>query len=105
MILLGTKCDMESDRQVSREEAQALADENGMKYFETSAKANINVKEAFQEMIDRVYQTKFKDEAQTGGSSTPNRTRNEVTHGSFKISRSSSQVPNDDDRKGRGCKC
>ena len=31
-----------------------------MQYFETSARGNINVQEAFVQMIDQVYQNKFK---------------------------------------------
>ena len=41
MILVGNKCDLEDDRAVSREDAEQLAAENGMLYFETSAKGAI----------------------------------------------------------------
>ncbi|OXA60983.1 Ras-related protein Rab-13 [Folsomia candida] len=47
-ILIGNKCEMENSRQVSQEEAKAIAQENDMLFFETSAKANFNVEEAFQ---------------------------------------------------------
>ena len=44
-ILIGNKCDMNDDRAVSTEEGQQLADEFDppMKFFETSAKQNIDV--------------------------------------------------------------
>ena len=58
-MLVGTKCDLREGRTVLREEAEQLADENNMLYYETSAKDNINVKEAFAEMIDQVYKLKF----------------------------------------------
>lgn len=46
-ILVGNKCDMVERRAVSREQAQALADEYGIRFIETSAKSAINVDEAF----------------------------------------------------------
>merc|ERR1712127_775766 len=46
-IMIGNKCDMEDQRKVSTAEGQALADEYGIKFFETSAKSDINVDEAF----------------------------------------------------------
>ena len=36
-----------------------MAAENGMQYFETSARGEINVQEAFSAIIDQVYQNKF----------------------------------------------
>jgi Ras-related protein Rab-8A len=45
-ILIGNKCDME-DRCVPHEEGLALADEYDIKFFETSAKQDLNVEEAF----------------------------------------------------------
>ena len=46
-ILVGNKCDMTSEKLVETARGQALADEYGIKFFETSAKSNINVVEAF----------------------------------------------------------
>ena len=54
-MLIGTKCDLTDDRAVTREEAEQLAAEHNMTYFETSARGNINIQEAFSEMIDAVY--------------------------------------------------
>jgi len=47
-ILVGNKCDMEDKRQVSFAQGQTLSKEFNMKFFETSAKADINVEKAFQ---------------------------------------------------------
>jgi len=46
-ILVGNKCDMISEKVVETARGQGLADEYGIKFFETSAKSNINVVEAF----------------------------------------------------------
>ncbi|THU68288.1 hypothetical protein C4D60_Mb08t02320 [Musa balbisiana] len=47
-ILVGNKADMdESKRTVPTAKGQALADEYGVKFFETSAKTNLNVEQVF----------------------------------------------------------
>lgn len=51
MILIGNKADVFKHRQVSYEDAMGLATELGCRYFETSAKDDKGVEEAFDEMI------------------------------------------------------
>lgn len=46
-ILVGNKCDMLDKKVINKEQGQALADEYGIKFLETSAKSNIGVEEAF----------------------------------------------------------
>ncbi|XP_065884995.1 ras-related protein Rab-8A-like [Dysidea avara] len=46
-MILGNKCDLSDSRVVSKERGQMLADEHSIKFMETSAKASINVEEAF----------------------------------------------------------
>ena len=47
-ILIGNKCDVSSDeRRVTYEQGKQLADEYGIKFFETSAKVNTNVESSF----------------------------------------------------------
>ena len=43
MMIVGNKCDMSESRVISKESGESLADEYGIKFIETSAKANINV--------------------------------------------------------------
>jgi small GTP-binding protein len=47
-ILMGNKSDLADERQVSAEEAELYANENSMRYFETSAKTGANITEAVE---------------------------------------------------------
>ncbi|KAL8094730.1 hypothetical protein AgCh_036302 [Apium graveolens] len=69
-ILVGNKADMdESKRAVPTSKGQALADEYGIKFFETSAKTNMNVEEVFfsvaKDIKQRLAETDSKSEPQT----------------------------------------
>ena len=55
MILIGNKVDCpEDDRQVSRREAENLASQLNIKYFETSAKENTNVTEVIEHLLQNI---------------------------------------------------
>uniref|UniRef100_A0A2K5NXJ4 small monomeric GTPase n=1 Tax=Cercocebus atys TaxID=9531 RepID=A0A2K5NXJ4_CERAT len=47
-MILGNKCDVNDKRQVSKERGEKLALDYGIKFMETSAKANINVENRHQ---------------------------------------------------------
>ena len=51
MILVGNKCDLKSDRQISTEEGEEMARELNCPYFETSAKGRINIEESFVQLF------------------------------------------------------
>lgn len=51
LLLLGNKCDLKDKRKVSASEPEALAQERGFKYLETSAKDNVNVRDAFAHIV------------------------------------------------------
>ena len=57
-ILVGNKCDKEAQRQVSKEEGQEFAAQFNMPFLETSAKATMNVEEAFMQMTSEIYKDK-----------------------------------------------
>ena len=48
VILVGTKCDLKNKRAISRERAQIMADELGMRYIETSSQTRYNVDLVFE---------------------------------------------------------
>lgn len=50
VLLVGNKCDLETQRVVSREEIDRYAERNGLAYIETSATNNVNVYEAFEKL-------------------------------------------------------
>ena len=56
-IIIANKIDLEleGERVVTKEEAQAFADKYGLPLFETSAKSGQGVEEAFQTLIQKVY--------------------------------------------------
>lgn len=54
MILVGNKCDLEPERQVSKEEGAALARQFGCKFIETSAKSRIHVDDAFYDLVREI---------------------------------------------------
>ncbi|XP_012686311.1 RAB39B, member RAS oncogene family b [Clupea harengus] len=55
-LLVGHKCDLEAQRQVSRQEAEKLAVAYGMRYVETSARDAINVERAFTELTRDIFE-------------------------------------------------
>jgi len=53
-VLLGNKCELESNREVAASEGERLARENGMLFFETSAIQKINIDKAFSVVIEKI---------------------------------------------------
>ena len=58
-VLVGNKIDLQDDREVTKEEAEELAKQYGIHYHETSAKANIGLKETFEDIFEQSYKNKF----------------------------------------------
>ena len=54
MALIANKCDLESDRKISKEDGEAKAKELQMSFFETSAKLETGIKQCFDFIINDV---------------------------------------------------
>eukprot|EP01129_Flabellula_baltica_P010892 TRINITY_DN4668_c0_g2_i2.p1 TRINITY_DN4668_c0_g2~~TRINITY_DN4668_c0_g2_i2.p1 ORF type:complete len:188 (-),score=40.84 TRINITY_DN4668_c0_g2_i2:63-626(-) len=54
MVVLGNKCDLEDQREVTKDRAQKQTGEWGVPYLETSAKEKINVTESFHQLVREI---------------------------------------------------
>jgi len=52
---MGNKCDLEDERQVPTESGIRWAKDRGLFFLETSARDNINVQKAFQQLLIEIY--------------------------------------------------
>eukprot|EP00916_Digyalum_oweni_P019565 GHVL01032572.1.p1 GENE.GHVL01032572.1~~GHVL01032572.1.p1 ORF type:complete len:226 (+),score=22.11 GHVL01032572.1:274-951(+) len=61
VIMLGNKCDREDQRQVPKAVAQKFADENNLRYYETSAKHPENLDQPFLELSKQILDEQTAD--------------------------------------------
>jgi len=54
MVLVGNKCDLEAERQVTTGEGTDLARSFSAPFFESSAKTRVNVEESFYELVREI---------------------------------------------------
>ena len=54
IIVIGTKCDLESRREITEKEARGFCDLNNLNYIECSSKENINIDNAFNSLIREI---------------------------------------------------
>ena len=54
IYIAANKIDMETERKVSRQEGESLAQELGFPFMETSAKSGININETFEDLVERI---------------------------------------------------
>ena len=60
-LLLGNKCDLKHIKAVSEEEIKKFCVENNLEWFETSAKEDINLKEAFNKIVELIFDGQSDD--------------------------------------------
>lgn len=58
LILVGNKADLQDSREISNEDAQALANSWGVPYIETSAKTKLNVDKVYFDLLGMVQKRK-----------------------------------------------
>lgn len=79
VVLVGNKADMQN-RVVTKEEGQALADSYNIKFFETSAKEDLGVKDAFftiaKEIKDKIQTKEIVPQPTPGGNLLPSNNQN-----------------------------
>ncbi|CAH1430808.1 unnamed protein product [Lactuca virosa] len=56
IVLIGNKSDLVESREVEAEEGQSLAQLEDLCFLETSAKENLNVEDAFLQMITKIFE-------------------------------------------------
>nr|VZI05383.1 unnamed protein product [Spirometra erinaceieuropaei] len=69
MIVVGNKKDLESNRQVSTDEAKSWTAAHNLRYIETSAKTNENVEAAFIQLSSMVFNQKRQQKTQVNQTS------------------------------------
>ena len=56
IILVGNKCDLESERKVSKEQGEEKARSMNASFFETSALSTVNIDDIFNEIVNNIFQ-------------------------------------------------
>ena len=69
-ILVGNKCDMESERKVTVEQGKDFAAQYGMKFFETSEKESTNVSDSFIAMTREIIKSANNKKSAAGPKSS-----------------------------------
>ena len=54
IILIGNKCDLESERKIPKEEGEKEARNSGFPFFETSCKENVNIDETINAIVSMI---------------------------------------------------
>ena len=66
VIIVGNKCDLQELRTVKYEEGKQYAEKLGYHFYETSAKTGENLKEAFDDIFEQLYNLN-KEDIEDGG--------------------------------------
>jgi len=79
VIVVGNKCDLESERKVSQAEGRELAKSFNCRFIETSAKTRTNVDESFFTLVREI--RRYNKELSSSGNKTENRFGMDVDDG------------------------
>jgi len=66
LVLIGNKCDLDQRKAVDTAKGQVLAEEYDVPFFETSAKADVNVQPAFAALVSAVCGRLLAESQRTG---------------------------------------
>ena len=67
MVICGNKCDLDSEREISKTEGEDLTKSFGVPFFECSALSRINIEESFYELVREVRKDRNSESTGTGG--------------------------------------
>eukprot|EP01091_Cochliopodium_minus_P010923 TRINITY_DN3000_c0_g2_i3.p1 TRINITY_DN3000_c0_g2~~TRINITY_DN3000_c0_g2_i3.p1 ORF type:complete len:114 (+),score=23.29 TRINITY_DN3000_c0_g2_i3:287-628(+) len=59
IVLVGTKCDLEDQREISIDEIELIARDIGIHYIETSSKNKVNVENCFEYIANEIYKQRM----------------------------------------------
>lgn len=85
VVLVGNKSDLSHSREVNLEDGQSLAQLEDLSFMETSAKENLNVEDAFLQMINMIYQLTCQKNLDAKVSDQETRTKVETLNGKKEI--------------------
>ena len=83
IMLIGNKCDLEDQRQISKEQGEEKAKSFGFSFLETSALSGENLENGFESLIKEIYQ-KYKVEQRRGDDTNINASGEEIKIGKSK---------------------
>jgi GTPase KRas protein len=66
-VLVGNKCDLENERQVTTQEGEDLAKSWNCPFFETSAKTRVNVEESFFQLVREIRKVNVANQGSRSG--------------------------------------
>jgi len=99
IMLVGNKTDLKASREVATDIAQRYAQKNGLLYIETSALDGDNIAQAFQQVINEIYNKKPVPTDADAGSSSSSGSKPASSSSTIKISPSYTPPP----KKSGGC--
>jgi GTPase SAR1 family protein len=65
LFLVGNKVDLGTTRRVPKEDAATFAKENGLLFEESSALFDINITDAFERLLEEIYDRKSRMQSST----------------------------------------
>ena len=65
LVLCGNKCDLDDRREITQGEGEVLAHQLNCRFFETSAKTNTNISQAFEAAVEEIIKSSPQPTPQT----------------------------------------
>jgi len=84
LIIMANKIDLIENREIPEEEIIQKANELNVEYFETSAKENIMIDEAFEKIIEKVFKNTYLSKPKASFDLDPKKKNSKITKGNCK---------------------